>query len=852
MKDQAAQADLLDELNALRQKVAQLQASQARHQQIEEKLCHQAQIIDQIHESVVSTDLEGYVTSWNAGAERLFGYTAAEALDQHISFIYPPDQHGFLEQGVIAPLKRKGNHETQVCLCTKSGENIYAHLALSLLKDETGQATGMIGYALDISQRKRTQEKLQAYRDHLEQLVQERTAELERANAHLEQEVAERRQAEAELEKERDFIDAVLHTIGALIIVLDQQGHIVQFNRTCEQLTGWSFEEIQGKRFWDILLPPEEIAAVKEIFEGLKREHLPNKHRNHWVTKDGDRRLIDWSNTVLPTKGDAVHYVIGTGIDITERIQAEEQLRFQAQLLDNVRESIVATDMEGNVIYWSKGAEALYGYRAEEVMHRPITFIVEPQEADQEEERMRQVREQGFWSGQYRQRRQDGSTFWSDTVISLVTDDQGQPYGLIGIDRDITERVQTEEALRRERDLLQRIMETSPAGITVVNRQGEITFANSQAEQVYELSKNEITSRTYNAPDWRITDYDGGPFPDEQLPFRRVIETGEPVYDVRHAVERPDGRRILLSINGAPLFDASGQVERVVFTFEDVTERIRAERALRRSEEKYRNLFEHANDAIFVIDLETHRILDANEKAAQRRGYTRQELLQLTIEDLQVPMDPERRQSIWQELRDKGSVIFEHAHQCQDGTTVPVQVSSWGTEYDNRHVAISLARDISERVRAEKARQKEMRALELLSGAPQAGITAESFGLLPLKQALPETFDQMVKHYQNLLELAMERRIYKIDQDPSEDLREVAEQLGLLRAGPRDVVEIHMTALKQKVDGLNALKAQAYADEGRLIVLELMGYLASYYRTRCTGPARQVSGAHRNKGGHRE
>jgi PAS domain S-box-containing protein len=330
------------------------------------------------------------------------------------------------------------------------------------------------------------------------------------------------------------------------------------------------------------------------------------------------------------------------------------------------------------------------------------------------------------------------------------------------------------------------------------------------------------------------------------------METGEAVYDVRHAVERPDGQRILLSISGAPLFDAAGQVERVVFTFEDVTQRVQAEQALRRSEEKYRNLFEYANDAILVIDFESHRILDANEKAAQRLGYTPQALLQLTLEDIEAPMDSERRQAIWQELSDNGSVVFEHVHQRQDGTTIPVEVSSWVTEYENRSVSISLARDISERVRAENARQKEMHALELLSGAPQAGVTAASFGLLPLRQSLPDTFKQMVARYQNLLELALERRIYKIEQDPSEDLREAAEQLGLLRAGPRDVVEIHMTALKQKVSGLNALKAQAYADEGRLIVLELMGYLASYYRNRCTGSAHQTSGAHRNKGGHRE
>jgi PAS domain S-box-containing protein len=128
----------------------------------EEALRQQALIIDQVHDSVVATDLDGYVISWNQGAQRLTGYTIEEALGQHIAFLYPEDQYAFLEQGVIAPLKAKGHHETEVRMQNKAGRTFYAHLSLSLLRDSGGTPTGMIGYSMDISERKRAEEELRA------------------------------------------------------------------------------------------------------------------------------------------------------------------------------------------------------------------------------------------------------------------------------------------------------------------------------------------------------------------------------------------------------------------------------------------------------------------------------------------------------------------------------------------------------------------------------------------------------------------------------------------------------------------------------------------------------------------
>ena len=138
---------------------------------------------------------------------------------------------------------------------------------------------------------------------------------------------AEISRAEISLQKERDFTSAVLSTAGALVIVLDLKGRIVSFNKTCEQITGYSFDEVKGKPFWDFLLIPEEIEPVKSVFKELKAGQFPNKHENYWVAKDGTRYLISWSNTALFNIQGDVEFIIGTGIDITDRKRAEDALK---------------------------------------------------------------------------------------------------------------------------------------------------------------------------------------------------------------------------------------------------------------------------------------------------------------------------------------------------------------------------------------------------------------------------------------------------------------------------------------------------------------------------------------------
>ena len=119
----------------------------------------------------------------------------------------------------------------------------------------------------------------------------------------------------------------MLDTIAALVIVLDREGRIVRFNRECERVTGYSFEEIKDRPLWDFLLVPEEVQQVKALFHGLINGKTKSRGINYWLTRDGRRRQIAWSNTVIMDQDGAVEFVIGTGIDITENQALKEALK---------------------------------------------------------------------------------------------------------------------------------------------------------------------------------------------------------------------------------------------------------------------------------------------------------------------------------------------------------------------------------------------------------------------------------------------------------------------------------------------------------------------------------------------
>ena len=282
----------------------------------EDEIRRRAQIIDGIHDSVISVDLDGNVTSWNFGAERLFGYSAGEAKGRHISFVYPEEEHEFLQNGIVDPLKESGAHEVEV---KKSGENFFAHLAVSLLTDGTGTVVGMIGYSMDISRRKRAEDALRRARDELEQRVVDRTRELSG-------EITERRRIDDELRESRRMLSAVVDAVPAMINAKDRDCRYVFMNRYQAEIYGVEPAEAVGRTATEIL--GVEYGEQTEIIDRmvLKTGESIFDYEESYLDARGTQR--DWLTTKVPLGNDVggVTNVVTVALDITRRKRAEKRL----------------------------------------------------------------------------------------------------------------------------------------------------------------------------------------------------------------------------------------------------------------------------------------------------------------------------------------------------------------------------------------------------------------------------------------------------------------------------------------------------------------------------------------------
>ena len=271
------------------------------------------------------------------------------------------------------------------------------------------------------------------------------------------------------------------------------------------------------------------------------------------------------------------------------------------------------------------------------------------------------------------------------------------------------QRLSVEQALLRQRDLVINISETSPLGITIVDRDGTITYANARAEQVLGVSKSQIAARKYNAPEWKLTDYQGNPLSENDLPFSQVMNTKRPVYNIRHAIEKPDGRRVLLVINAAPLFDEDYQVDGMVATLEDVTDQLEADAEFRRLQDFNTSIVQNISEGIVMQDAEGIFTF-VNPSAAKMLEYSPEELIG---QDGKFITPPDQYEIIEQaDLRRQQGLAdrYEIDLITKTGRRFPILVSgSPRTEPRSGKYLGTLAvfTDISEQKQAEKIRQAQ-------------------------------------------------------------------------------------------------------------------------------------------------
>ena len=292
--------------------------------------------------------------------------------------------------------------------------------------------------------------------------------------------------------------------------------------------------------------------------------------------------------TVFSVTGGLALLVFFLLASIHRRRHTEEMLRRAEEkyhgIFVNATMGIFQSTLDGRIIEASPSHAHMLGYDSPEALMEAITDIpgqiyLVPEDRGEYLRLLFQHRVVEGFETQFVRR--DGTTIWVSLSGRVVVSPGGQTAFVEGFSADITERKLAEEALRRERDIVSRVTETSPVGITLMDNDGDITFANSRAEQILRIEKDPSGGHAYLVPDWRITDLEGNPFPAENVPVNVAVRTGTQVRDVRYAMEWPDGRRVLLSVNCAPLFDEGGDVAGIVSTMEDISDKVRAEKEAR-------------------------------------------------------------------------------------------------------------------------------------------------------------------------------------------------------------------------------------------------------------------------------
>ena len=176
---------------------------------------------------------------------------------------------------------------------------------------------------------------LRSSRDHLEERISERTADLNASNRRLEHEIAERRQAEEALRQERDYAQSLVETAQTIVLVLDTEGRIVRFNAYLEEITAYSLSEVRGADWFATFLPERDRIRTREVFTRALSDIQTRGNVNPIVTKDGREREIEWYDKTLKTADGTVVGLLCIGQDMTERVQAEkERERLIAELRD--------------------------------------------------------------------------------------------------------------------------------------------------------------------------------------------------------------------------------------------------------------------------------------------------------------------------------------------------------------------------------------------------------------------------------------------------------------------------------------------------------------------------------------
>jgi len=510
-------------------------------------------------------------------------------------------------------------------------------------------------------------------------------------------------------EEEETRIRAIFDSSPDAITVSDLNGNITECNQATLDLHGFSSkEELIGKNALELIAGKDHQRAMENLKKTLEQGSVRSIEYT-FLTKDGREFPAELSASVIKdSSGNPTGFVAITE-DITERKKAEEELIRLSSAVKMSTDSIVISDLGAKIVDVNEATLEMYGTDDKgDLIGKDSFDLIVPEDREKAFASMKEVLEKGYVkSREYHIIIKDGSRIPVEMSTAIMKDADGKPIGFVAISRDITERKRVEEALRESEKRYRCLIEKEKDIIYTLDVEGNVTFASPAVETILGYQPEEVIGKNFMVlipEEWHEK---------TGVDFNNLLKTGEITAET-----------VLLDKNGKPHFveysstviKEGGKVVGARGIVRDITERKRAEEALRRSEEQARHLLEFQSKvidtAVAWIDL-----LDAegnvtlwNRAAELISGYSREEVTgHKGIWEWLYP-DPEYRARIFAQAKkiiEKGERVenFETTIRCKDGA---LKTISW---YSNNILdqkgklagSIAVGIDITERKRFEES-----------------------------------------------------------------------------------------------------------------------------------------------------
>ena len=492
---------------------------------------------------------------------------------------------------------------------------------------------------------------------------------------------------------------AALNVSKDCLFVTDRSYHILIANSAATKLLGLDIAAIAGTSLLDqCRLFREDLAEDHALPYHLLDEGLTYSAPGPISLRTTSGHTLSVELTVAPHDD----LWIWAFRPLTVREEIKKQLVLQADLLDNISESVIAADLNANIVYWNRAAEKLYGWTAEEAVGRHVYELIIP--VDQREaafEGFKQWKDDLPRIGESLELRKDGSVFPSHTRLSVVKNSLGERIGFVGLSRDLAKEKEAQENLNYSLSLLHATLQSTIEGVLVVDSSGKITAWNEQFVRMWLIPPDVIASGSDEAALAVAT---------QQLidpePFIAKVQQlySEPEAESFDTIEFKDGR--VFERSSKPQYVNSKPVGRV-WSFRDVTSLYQTTAKLEDQKSLYESLLNIQSDmGEGLVIASSVKVYYVNEAVQEITGFSADELY--AMNNILDTLHPDERKSLADRLarRMRGEGVPTHYETRlvhKSGRTIDIEIAVKRRSEPNQDQLVILLRDITSRKEIERS-----------------------------------------------------------------------------------------------------------------------------------------------------